>query len=267
VLKAIFSGQVQLGLAQAAVAALAAFAVVLLARKRNIHLESEAAIAMVRGLVQIVAVGSILVVLLRAPRWTGGLALVAMLFAAGTISAKRAKGIPGAFRVSTYSIACGAGSVIALMTWLGVMDTAITALIPVGSMLIANAMNTNGLALNRFRADVLAHAGEIESALALGADPRQSVAPYVQASFEASLIPAIDSLRSLGIVWIPGLMAGMLLSGARPIYAAIYQFVVLAMIFAASGLTSLMSTMLIRSHAFSPGEQLLLRPGIAKAAA
>jgi len=52
-----------------------------------------------------------------------------------------------------------------------------------------------------------------------------------QSSFEASLIPAIDSLRSLGIVWIPGLMAGMLLSGARLAYAAIYQFV-LAMIFA-----------------------------------
>jgi putative ABC transport system permease protein len=87
------------------------------------------------------------------------------------------------------------------------------------------------------------------------------VAPYVQASFEASLIPAIDSLRSLGIVWIPGLMAGMLLSGSRPVYAAIYQFVVLAMILAASGLTSLVSTLLIRTHAFTTADQLLLRPG------
>ena len=260
-----FSGQLQLGLAQAATAAAVAFLVVLLARRRRIHLESEAAIAMVRGLVQIVAVGSILVVLLKGPRWTGAFLLIAMIVAAGATSAKRAKGIPGSFRVSTYAIACGAGSVIALMTWLGVIDTAITALIPVGSMLIANAMNTNGLALNRFRADVLAHMGEIETALALGADPRQSVAPYVQASFEASLIPAIDSLRSLGIVWIPGLMAGMLLSGSRPIYAAIYQFVVLAMIFAASGLTSLISTLLIRTQAFSPAEQLMLRPGAVQA--
>ena len=42
------------------------------------------------------------------------------------------------------------------MTLLGVIDTPITALVPVGSMLIANAMNTSSLALNRFRADVLA---------------------------------------------------------------------------------------------------------------
>ena len=128
-------------------------------------------------------------------------------------------------------------------------------------MLIANAMNTNGLALNRFRSDVLAHVGEIETALALGADGKSSVAPYVQVSFEASLIPAIDSLRSLGIVWIPGLMAGMLLSGARPVYAAIYQFVLLAMIFASSGLTSLISTLLIRTRVMSTAEQLILRPG------
>ncbi len=266
-LNQILSGQLQLGLEQAAEAALLAFVVILLARRRNIHLEGEAALAMVRGLVQIIAVGSILVVLLRGPRWTAAFLLAAMILAAGATSARRAKGIPGAFQVSTYSIACGAGSVIAIMTGLGVIDTAITALIPIGSMLIANAMNTNGLALNRFRSDVLAHVGEIETALALGADPRQSVSPYVQASFEASLIPAIDSLRSLGIVWIPGLMAGMLLSGARPVYAAIYQFVVLAMIFAASGLTSLISTLLIRTHAFTSADQLSLRPGVSPAQA
>jgi putative ABC transport system permease protein len=261
VLKSLFHGQLHLGLAQAAVAALAALAVVVAAGRRGIHLEKDLAIAMARGLVQIVAVGSILLLLMRGPGWTSVFLLVSMIVAAGATSAKRAKGIPGAFQVSTWAIACGAGSTIAVMTLLGVIDTPITALVPVGSMLIANAMNTNGLALNRLRADVLAHVGEIETALALGADGKTSVAPYAQASFEASLIPAIDSLRSLGIVWIPGLMAGMLLSGARPVYAAIYQFVLLAMIFASSGLTSLVSTLLVRVRIMSAAEQLLLRPG------
>jgi putative ABC transport system permease protein len=260
-LKFLFSNQLVLGLVQAGVAALAALLVVLLARKRQIHLENETVVALLRGIVQIMAVGSILLLLLRGPRWTSVFLLAGMIVAAGAISGRRAKGIPDAFRVSTWSIACGAGSVIGLMTWLGVIDTPITTLVPVGSMLIANAMNTNGVALNRFRSDVLAHVGEIETALALGAEASTSVAPYVQASMEASLIPAIDSLRSLGIVWIPGLMAGMLLSGARPIYAAIYQFVVLTMIFAASGLTSLLSTLLIRSRIFTAAQQLTLQPG------
>lgn len=239
---------------------MAALVVVFVARRRQIHLESETTIALVRGLGQIVTVGFLLVFLLKGPQWTSVFLLAAMMVAAGATSAKRAKGMPNAFRVSTISIACGAGSVIAVMTALGVIDTPITSLIPVGSMLIANAMNTNGLALNRFRSDVIAHTGEIESALALGADPAQSVARYSQSTFEASLIPAIDSLRSLGIVWIPGLMAGMLLSGASPLYSAIYQFVVLSMIFAASGLTSLISTLLMRAEVFSVNEQLVLRP-------
>jgi putative ABC transport system permease protein len=259
-LKQVFSNQLSLGLAQALVATALALAVMGLARKRQIHLERDIIIALIRGIVQIVAVGSILVLLLRGPRWTSVFVLAAMMAAAAATSAQRAKGIPGAFGVSFYSIAFGAGLVIVLMTWAGAIDTAITSLIPVGSMLIANSMNTNSLTLNRFRSEVEAHTGLIETALALGAGSKQTVSPYVQASFQASLIPAIDSLRSLGIVWIPGLMTGMLLSGSKPIYAAIYQFVILSMIFSASGLTSLVSTLLIRTHAFSPAEQLTLRP-------
>lgn len=258
-LKSLFSSEISLGLAQAGIASLIALAVVLLARRRNIHLESDAAIALLRGIVQIVAVGSVLALLLKAPRWTSVFLLAGMVVAAGSISAKRAKNIPGAARISTYSIAAGAGLVTAIMTWAGVIDTAITSLIPVGSMIIANAMNTNGLALNRFRAEVLAHTGEIETALALGATPQATIGRYAETSIHSSLIPAIDNLRSLGIVWIPGLMTGMLLSGARPLYAAIYQFVVIAMILASSGLTSLLSTTMIQSHAFSKADQLVLK--------
>ena len=260
-LKSVFHSQVALGFAQAAIAAVLALLVILLARRRNIHLESDTAIALARGLVQIIVVGSLLVLLMKAPRWSSVFLLAGMIVAAGSISAKRAKGIPGAHKVSTYSIAVGAGAVTAVMTWAGVIDTAVTSLIPVGSMLIANAMNTNGLTLNRFRSEVLAHAGEIETALALGASPETTIAGYTEASIHSSLIPAIDNLRSLGIVWIPGLMTGMLLSGSNPLYAAIYQFVVIAMILAASGLTSLLSTMMIRAHVFSAAEQLVLREG------
>lgn len=258
-LKSLFHSQVELGLAQAAIAALLALLVVFLARRRNIHLESDAAIALVRGIVQIVIMGSLLVLLLKAPRWSSIFLLAGMIIAAGSISAKRAKNVPGAQKVSTYAIAAGAGLVTAIMTWAGVIDTAITSLIPVGSMIIANAMNTNGLALNRFRSEVLAHSGEIETALALGAAPENTLASYTEASIHSSLIPAIDNLRSLGIVWIPGLMTGMLIAGVDPLYAAIYQFVVIAMILAASGLTSLLSTTMIRAHVFSPAEQLLLK--------
>jgi putative ABC transport system permease protein len=259
-LKELFANQLALGSAQAVVATLLALGVMLLARQREIHLEREVIVALIRGIVQITAIGSILLLLLRGPAWTSVFLLAAMIVAAAKISSGRSKGLPKSFQVSLYAIAGGAGSVIALMTWAGAIDTAITSLVPIGSMLIANAMNTNSLVMNRFRSEVESHAGLIETGLALGADSKRTVVPYVQVSLQSSLIPAIDSLRSLGIVWIPGLMAGMLLSGARPIYAAVYQFVTISMIFSSSGLTALIGSLLIRGSAFSPAEQLTLRP-------
>ena len=68
-------------------------------------------------------------------------------------------------------------------------------------------------------------------------------------------------LKSLGLVWIPGVMAGMMVSGASPVYAGIYQFIIVAMILAASGIAGLIVTLLMCTRAFSTAEQLVLRLG------
>ena len=255
-----FTNPIELGLAQAAIVAAMALVVTFIARGRGIHLEREVVIALLRGLSQIVVIGLILVVVFQGTNWWAVPVLIVMVVSGAVIASRRARKIPGAFQVALYGITVGAGTIIALMTLVGVIDVKVTNLIPVGSMIIANAMNTNALALERFRAEVEGHVGAIEAGLALGAAPNAVLAPYVQTTVSASLIPSLNSLRSLGIVWIPGLMAGMILSGSSPIYAAIYQFVVIAMLFASAGLTTLVTTLLVRSHAFSAAEQLTLRP-------
>ena len=220
-LNRFFEEGVALGLAQAAVVTVLALAVMFLARSRGIHLERETVVGLVRVIVRIVAVGSVLVLLLQGPTWTSAIVLALMMVAAAAIAARHAKGIPGAFGVSFYGISFGSGDLIALMTFFGVIETAMISLVPVGSMIIANAMNSNALALERFRAGVSSHVGALEAGLALGAAPARVVSPYVQEAVAASLIPRVDNLRSLGIVWIPGLMAGMILAGSDPVYAAI----------------------------------------------
>ena len=85
-LKTLLHGQLQLGAAQAAIAALAALLVILAASRRGIHLGRELAVAMARGIVQIIAVGSILLLLLRGPSWTSVFLLIAMMIAAGATS-------------------------------------------------------------------------------------------------------------------------------------------------------------------------------------
>ncbi len=71
--------------AQAAVAFILALFTVLVARQQGIHVETESVIALVRGLVQMVAVGLVLVALLGAPLWTSIPVLAAMIvFASAT---------------------------------------------------------------------------------------------------------------------------------------------------------------------------------------
>ncbi len=94
---------------------------------------------MLRGFVQIVVIGSLLVLIFRGPSWTSTVVLLLMMISASSIAAQRARGIPGAFAVSLYGIAGGSGLVNALMTWLGAIDSRMASLIPVGSMLIARA--------------------------------------------------------------------------------------------------------------------------------
>jgi putative ABC transport system permease protein len=254
----IFHDPIQLAAAQAAVAGLMAIAVVFVARLGNIRMEKEVIIALVRALIQVVAVGSILLLIFKSTVIVGFVILAIMMVLAALTASRRARQIPGVFQASLYGIAIGAGTTIVLMTWAGVIDTRLTALIPVGSMIVANGMNTTSLALERFRREIEAHSGIIETALSLGAEPKTTVAPYMSEAVKASLIPRVDSLRSLGIIWIPGVMTGMLLAGNQPVHAALYQFVIMAMIFSVSGLSSLLATIFVSMKVFSPAEQLIL---------
>lgn len=150
-LNALFSNQFALGAAQAVVAIILALLVMMVARWSEIHLEKEITVSLGRGLVQIVIVGSVLMLLLNGPGWTSAIVLSGMVLAAAAIAARRAGGIRDAFWVSLYGIGFGAGVVIVSMTFLGVIDKAITSLIPVGSMLIANCMNTSAVSPGSFQ--------------------------------------------------------------------------------------------------------------------
>lgn len=259
-LNQFFTDPIALRVAQALTAAIFALIIVFLARTRGIRLEREALVALSRGIVQIITVGILLTYIFSGRAQLSVILLMVMLVAASVIAARRVRNIPNILQVTLGAIFVGAGLVIGVMLFMGVIDPTPTSLIPVGSMIITNAMNTTALALDRFRAEVEAHTGQIEAALALGAAPNVTLTPYVQATVQASMIPSINNLRALGIVRIPGLMAGMLLVGTDPLEAAIYQFVVIAMTFATAGTTSILCTLLVRSRAFSSAEQLTLRP-------
>ena len=67
----------------------------------------------------------------------------------------------------------------------------------------------------------------LEQLLALGATPTQALAPYVTSALRAALIPTINGLVSVGLVSLPGMMTGQILSGVAPEQAVRYQIVIM----------------------------------------
>jgi hypothetical protein len=148
------NGDIAKGMFEAAGAIVLCVAVVGLCRHFGVSVERETAISIARGLVQMVFVGIALAVLLHGSLLIGATILLAMTFAAAMTASRRAKGIPDSLLLSFYAIAAGGGVVIAGMLAMGALTTDIAVLVPVGSMIIANAMNACGQSIERFRADV-----------------------------------------------------------------------------------------------------------------
>lgn len=96
-------------------------------------------------------------------------------------------------------------------------------LIPLAGMIFAGSMNTISLAAERLQA-------EIEKGV--------SVPDARRIALQASLIPVTNSLFAVGLVSLPGMMTGQILSGVSPMVAAKYQIVVMTMLFGASGISA-----------------------------
>ena len=95
-------------------------------------------------------------------------------------------------------------------------------MIPLAGMIFSSSMNTVSLAAERLEAERKRHDFPTARGIA----------------FNAALIPNINSMFAVGLVSLPGMMTGQILSGVSPVIAAKYQIVVMCMIFGSSGVAS-----------------------------
>ena len=96
--------------------------------------------------------------------------------------------------------------------------------VPIAGMIFANSMNTVSLAGERFF---------IEK------DRGEDYEGSRKIALETALIPQINALFAVGLVSLPGMMTGQILSGIEPLMAARYQIMVMCMIFSTAGLSAI----------------------------
>jgi len=106
-------------------------------------------------------------------------------------------------------------------------------IIPLGGMILANSMTSISLAAERFQAEYKNNKSYIEA---------RNIA------FNAAMIPTINTLLAVGLVALPGMMTGQILSGISPFIAARYQIMVMCMLFASSGISAACFLVLIKSR-------------------
>ena len=94
--------------------------------------------------------------------------------------------------------------------------------------------------------------------LSLGANYREASEDVVRRAIKAGMIPSINSLMGVGIVFIPGMMTGQIVAGADPLAAVRYQIVVMLMLVAATTISTLMVVLLTRRRCFGEAQQLIL---------
>jgi putative ABC transport system permease protein len=132
--------------------------------------------------------------------------------------------------------------------------------IPLGGMVIGNSMNAIAIALERLLGELRKRRQEVEAMLCLGANYKEASKDILRTAMRAGMIPSINSMMAVGIVFIPGMMTGQILAGADPIQAVRYQIVVMVMLVGSTAIGSLLVVYLVRKRCFSKGESLLLQP-------
>ena len=95
--------------------------------------------------------------------------------------------------------------------------------IPISGMLIGNTMTGTMLGVKTFRENLEGKRNEIEALLNVGVTPKKILLPFVNKAVETALVPTINSMVGMGIVALPGMMTGQILSGTLPNTAILYQ--------------------------------------------
>ena len=200
-------------------------------------LNSKTAIyASVRMLVQLIAIGYILTSIFSLNNSSIVLIVLSiMLLAASWIALRPLK--LRSFRLfleALFAILIGGVSTL-LLTILVVLKIDYwyqpDYVIPIAGMIFSNAMNTVSLAAERFESDI------------------PNLKDYIDArnnAFTASLIPLINTFFAVGLVALPGMMTGQILSGVPPLIAAKYQIVIMSVLFGSSGVSAAIFLLLQR---------------------
>lgn len=230
----------------------------LLSKTLRLGLEKDTIIATIRSIIQLLAVGYILKFVFDSDNLLYIFLMVTLMIGAATQNArKKGKAIQGiTWKIAVTLIVV---EVLTQSILLGFHIVPATAqyIISISGMVVGNSMVLAILFLNRFTAEVDTHRDETELILSLGGTPKQAIHRQLITAIKSSMIPTIESQKTIGLVQLPGMMSGQIIAGADPVQAVQFQLLIIFLLLTTAAVTSVLLGFLSYPTLFNQRMQLL----------
>ncbi len=215
-----------------------------------------------RTVVQLLGVGYVLAIIFALKNPLAVLAVLLVMLTIATITARNriGKKIPRLLPVVFGSIFFSTALTLIYTNFLILQPEVWYSpqyLIPLGGIVLGNAMNGAAIAGERLVSTINSSRLEIETYLSLGATPQEAVTSYRKDAIRAGLIPTLNQMMVVGVVTLPGMITGQLLSGVEPLDAASYQILIMFMLAFANLVTTVLVTEGLSRQFFNAQAQLL----------
>ena len=209
----------------------------------HLGLERQLLVAAARMIVQLLMVGLVLkaVFAVASPWLTLLIVIVMVLFAGREIHARQERRLTGFWG---YGLGTGAMTAAGTIVTVFALTTQIQPspwwapqfALPLFGMVLGNTMTGVSLGLDALHTTLDRERRAVEAQLLLGRTSLVAMLPALRLALRSGFTPIINAMAATGVVSLPGMMTGQILSGVDPQEAVKYQLLVMFLIGGATGL-------------------------------
>ncbi|MBZ5262646.1 ABC transporter permease [Staphylococcus aureus] len=234
---------------------------IIISYKEGLHIIKDLIVATLRAVVQLIILGFLLHYIFKInDKWLLILCVLVIIINASWNTISRASPVMHhVFWISFLAIFIGTALPLAGTVATGAIHFTANEVIPIGGMLANNGLIAISLAYQNLDRAFVQDGTNIESKLSLAATPKLASKGAIRESIRLAIVPTIDSVKTYGLVSIPGMMTGLIIGGVPPLQAIKFQLLVVFIHTTATIMSALIATYLSYGQFFNARHQLVAR--------
>ncbi|TFE17402.1 ABC transporter permease [Staphylococcus aureus] len=234
---------------------------IIISYKEGLHIIKDLIVATVRAVVQLIILGFLLHYIFKInDNWLLVLCVFVIIVNASWNTISRSSPVMHhVFLISFVAIFVGTALPLAGTIATGAIQFTANEVIPIGGMLANNGLIAINLAYQNLDRAFVQDGTNIESKLSLAATPKLASKGAIRESIRLAIVPTIDSVKTYGLVSIPGMMTGLIIGGVPPLQAIKFQLLVVFIHTTATIMSALIATYLSYGQFFNARHQLVAR--------